>query len=349
MRVALAISGLIAAATIVSTAPATAQQAPSGPVATVASTPAPDASFLAANRKKPGVIQTASGLQYQMLAAGDGPSPTDNDVVLVNYIGKLTDDSVFDRTPQPMAMPVAGLVPGFAEALKLMRKGAKYRVWIPANLAYGDRATGPIPASATLVFDIELLDFMSREAYASFGRQVADAALVPPSIGETTFLAKNRIAPGVVETRSGLQYRVLVPGDGSRPTDDDVALVNYEGRLSDGTVFDKSSQPTPIPVQGVVPGFAEALKLMRKHEKLRVWIPAQLGYGAEEQRDGQGKVAIPANSLTEFDIELIDFLPRTVLDNYRRQMEELSKTGGAPMPPPPSPSVRPTGSRPVAK
>src|SRR5258706_139433 len=93
------------------------------------------------------------------------------------------------------------------------------------------------------------------------------------------FLSRNLSGDkSIVETKSGLQYKILTPGKGgAKPTDQDVALVNYEGKLTDGTTFDKSQQPTPMPVASVVPGFSEALKLMTKGAKYRVWIKPSLG------------------------------------------------------------------------
>jgi hypothetical protein len=122
----------------------------------------PVSSFLAKNRRAPGVIQTASGLQYEILSPGKGGvTPTDADVALVNYEGKLTDGTTFDKSQQPTPMPVKSVVPGFSEALKLMPKGAKYRFWIKPSLGYGDKPNGPIPAHSVLVFEVELVDFMS--------------------------------------------------------------------------------------------------------------------------------------------------------------------------------------------
>lgn len=138
----------------------------------------------------------------------------------------------------------------------------------------------------------------------------------------TAFLTKNRAAKGVVETASGLQYQVLTPGSGTEtPTDQDMALVNYEGRLIDGTTFDKSPQPTPMPITGVVPGFSEALKLMPKGAKYRFWIKPSLGYGSEASGP------IPANSVLVFDVEMVDFLPETVV---RRMMWENEQNARAP-------------------
>lgn len=142
-------------------------------------------------------------------------------------------------------------------------------------------------------------------------RAAAAKAPAVPLSPEEAFLARNRKLRGVIQTASGVQYRVIKPATGAHPTDTDIALVNYEGKLVDGTSFDRSTQPTPMPVSGVVPGFSEALKLMAKGETLRVWIPSRLAYGAEDQRDGQGKVVIPGKSTLVFDIELVDFQPQS--------------------------------------
>jgi FKBP-type peptidyl-prolyl cis-trans isomerase FkpA len=131
--------------------------------------------FLAANAHVAGVTQTASGLQYKVLTPGNGPKPTDDDVALVNYVGSLTDGTVFDQSPQPMPLPVAEMVPGFTEALKLMPKGAKYRFWIPPALGYGDQASGPIPAHSVLVFNVELLDWKSTAEFQMMQQQMQQA------------------------------------------------------------------------------------------------------------------------------------------------------------------------------
>ncbi len=108
--------------------------------------------------------QTADGLRYQVLKSGKGDRhPTDTDVALVNYVGRLSDGTVFDQSQQPTPLPVSGVVPGFSEGLKLMTKGARYRFWIPGKLGYGERGAGPIPPNATLVFDVDLLDLRSQE------------------------------------------------------------------------------------------------------------------------------------------------------------------------------------------
>ncbi len=150
-------------------------------------------------------------------------------------------------------------------------------------------------------------------------------------------LARNARAKGVVTTPSGLQYKVLEKGKGTaKPTDADVALIEYEGKLLNGTTFDKSQQPTPMPVAGVVPGFSEAMKLMPKGSKYRVWIKPSLGYG--DKATGP----IPANSTLVFDIKLLDFLPESVVRQMQAQQGAGGMPGGAGMPgmPPQGPGGR---------
>lgn len=117
--------------------------------------------FLANNGKKPGVKTLASGLQYQVIKAGQGASPKAADTVRVNYEGTLLDGKVFDsslRSGQPAKFRVDGVIPGWTEALQLMHVGDKWRVFVPSELAYGaNGAGGVIGPHSVLVFDIELL------------------------------------------------------------------------------------------------------------------------------------------------------------------------------------------------
>ncbi len=148
------------------------------------------------------------------------------------------------------------------------------------------------------------------------------------------FLTANARKAGVVTTPSGLQYKVLTPGAGPKPTDSDVALINYVGKLPDGTVFDQSQQPTPMPVAGVVPGFSEAMKLMPKGSKFQVWIKPELGYGGPRPAGApplDGKAAELAKQVLEFQIEMIDFLPESVVRQMQmQQMQQMQGAGGIP-------------------
>ncbi len=116
--------------------------------------------YLEKNKARPGVVVTPSGLQYEVLRAGAGAQPTAAQSVEVHYHGTLIDGTVFDSSVQrgqPISFPVTGVIPGWVEALQLMQVGAKWRLFIPANLAYGDRGQGPIPPASTLVFEVELI------------------------------------------------------------------------------------------------------------------------------------------------------------------------------------------------
>jgi FKBP-type peptidyl-prolyl cis-trans isomerase FklB len=120
--------------------------------------------FLAANKTKPGVVTTASGLQYQVLTEGTGPKPLPSDKVKCHYHGTLLDGTVFDSSVdrgQPVDFQVTGVIQGWVEALQLMPVGSKWRLFLPPNLGYGDNAAGPkITPGSTLIFDVELLEIV---------------------------------------------------------------------------------------------------------------------------------------------------------------------------------------------
>src|SRR5262245_49714437 len=120
------------------------------------------AKFLEDNKKKTGIKTTASGLQYKVEKEGTGATPKATDMVTVNYRGTLIDGTEFDssyKRGQPATFPVNGVIKGWTEALQLMKQGAKYQLFIPASLAYGERAMGPdIGPNSTLIFEVELQD-----------------------------------------------------------------------------------------------------------------------------------------------------------------------------------------------
>jgi FKBP-type peptidyl-prolyl cis-trans isomerase len=116
--------------------------------------------FLARNGKKKGVVTTPSGLEYEVLKAGSGNSPTASDMVTVNYRGSLLDGKVFDssyKRGQPATFPVNRVIPGWQEALKMMKPGAKWRIFIPPQLGYDVNSPPPIPPGSLLIFDVDLL------------------------------------------------------------------------------------------------------------------------------------------------------------------------------------------------
>ncbi|GAC1425128.1 MAG: FKBP-type peptidyl-prolyl cis-trans isomerase [Flavisolibacter sp.] len=121
--------------------------------------------FLADNKKKPGVMTTASGLQYEVLVSGSGPKPGLTDTVIAHYKGTLLDGKEFDNSykrGEPLTIQVNRVIPGWTEALQLMPTGSKYKLYIPYKLAYGPNDNGPIPGGSMLTFEVELLSIKGK-------------------------------------------------------------------------------------------------------------------------------------------------------------------------------------------
>src|SRR5215831_5404125 len=161
--------------------------------------------FLAENKKKDGVKTTASGLQYKVQKEGSGESPKETDTVVVNYRGTLLDGTEFDssfKRNEPATFPVNRVIKGWTEALLMMKPGAKYQLWFPSALEYGDRGVGKdIGPNSTLVFDVELLSIKPPEtpganttpgaAPAGAGNKASTpAAAAPPAPKGATAAAK---------------------------------------------------------------------------------------------------------------------------------------------------------------
>ncbi len=159
--------------------------------------------FLTENKKKEGVITLPSGLQYKVVKEGDGPIPTINDIVTVNYIGTLIDGTEFDssyKRGQPATFPVKGVIPGFSQALQLMKVGSKWQLFIPSNLAYGERGAGKeIGPNATLIFYVELLKLpISKEGQTA------------PAFGQSSKEAIRALKKLEAKCQAGINYRDYV-------------------------------------------------------------------------------------------------------------------------------------------
>lgn len=155
---------------------------------------------------------------------------------------------------------------------------------------------------------------------------------------DAQYLADNADEEGITVTKSGLQIKTIQSGEGKPPTDNDVAMISITGTLRDGKVFQEPASG-PFPVSGGIPGFTEALKLMQKGGKYKIWIPSEIGYGPNDIPDPKtGEVGIPGGSTLIFDVELQDFLPREQFEAaMQQQQEQMQKAGagGAPGGPPP--------------
>lgn len=159
--------------------------------------------FLAENAKKPGIEKTASGLQYRIIEAGAGSTPGTNDEVTVNYTGKLIDGTVFDSSEKqgrPAKFRVNGVIKGWTEALLKMKKGAKWELYIPSDLAYGERGRPSIPPNSTLIFTVELVDIAPAPA--------------PPAVGQQQPVTSDIIkVPSAEELKKGAKIEVIKPED----------------------------------------------------------------------------------------------------------------------------------------
>jgi len=163
--------------------------------------------FLAENTTKPGVITLPSGLQYKVLAEGSGESPKSNDVVTANYRGTLIDGTEFDsssKSGQSLVRPANMLIKGWTEALQLMKPGAKWQLFIPPDLAYGERGSGAqIGPNATLIFEMELVSF----------KPPSPPPTVAPAQPVTSDIIK---VPSKEELEKGAKIQILKPEDVER-------------------------------------------------------------------------------------------------------------------------------------
>ncbi len=120
--------------------------------------------FMQTNKEKPGVVVLPEGLQYEVLKEGKGRQPVVSDAIKAHYKGALLDGKEFDssfKRNQPFSAPLRSLIKGWQIAIPLMNEGSHWRLWIPSDLAYGDRgAGGDIPGGATLIFEVELLEIL---------------------------------------------------------------------------------------------------------------------------------------------------------------------------------------------
>lgn len=259
------------------------------------------------NHGRPGVEKLDTGVEYVVVKKGDGQgdSPEPRDRVEVRYEGRLAKtglkfDSSYDRG-ETSTFQVNGVIPGWRDGLQKMKPGDQFMFWIPAAQGYGERGAGlEIPPNSDLQFQVELVRVL---------KDPWPKALPWPTD-----------ASDITRMPSGLEYRVIESGptDGGSPTDGDVVLVHFEGRLEDpdyqvgDTLEEKldsslvvstyaENQPKEFLVSGLTPGWQEVVKMMRPGDRWMARIPAQINYG-EDSAD-----RIPPNSTVIYEIELLAF------------------------------------------
>ncbi len=238
---------------------------------------------------KNGFTTLPSGLQYKITQKGSGATPKPGDKITAHYTGKLTNDTVFDSsvkrgTPFQFKLGKGQVIKGWDEGFALLKKGEKATLIIPPGLAYGSTARGKIPADATLIFDVELIDFQE--------------AVVPKP-----YDVKGK---DTLKTASGLKYIMVKKNDAGTKTEaGKKVMVHYSGYLPDGKMFDSSverDQPFPFMLGNgqVIKGWDEGILLLKEGEKARLVIPYSLGYGEQ----GRPPI-IPPSSTLIFDVEII--------------------------------------------
>ena len=240
------------------------------------------------------VIVTESGLKCEFLVHGTGIKPKTGDKIVAHYTGTLVDGTKFDSSVdrgKPFEFPLGKgrVIKGWDEGFALMHVGDKAILTIPPELAYGERATGTIPANSTLIFEVELLN-------------VIEKVVPKPFVIEGLETKK---------TESGLEYIIVKEGTGDFPKAGDQVFVHYTGYLIEGKIFDSSverGQPLPFPLGTgrVIKGWDEGVALLQTGGKARLIIPPDLAYG-EKGYPG----LIPANATLTFDVELISIKPIT--------------------------------------
>jgi peptidylprolyl isomerase len=240
-------------------------------------TPPPDL-----NAPPTDAARASSGLISRTLQPGTGTqNPTATDFVTVHYTGWVASDGrMFDSSVArgaPSTFPLNKVMAGWRECVQLMTVGEKRRCWIPEHLAYKGQDGRP---TGTVVYDVELIDART------------SPAIPPPDVKAPPADAK--------KTASGLAYKVLRPGTGSRnPSARSRVTVNYTGWTTDGKMFDTSitrGKPAVLELNGVIAGWTEGVALMVEGERTRFWIPQDLAYKGEANQ--------PRGMLV-FDIDLI--------------------------------------------
>ncbi len=264
----------------------------------------PLATLIPWNAEAGNVQATESGLQYVIVKEGEegGETPTARDRVSVWYDGRLNDGTVFDSSYErgsTSSFGVSQVIKGWTEGLQLMSVGDEFVFYIPSELGYGQnpRPGGVIKPGDDLIFRVELTQVVK----APEPRAVDTAAW-------ERYTPWDSSNADVQKTDSGLEYVVLASGDegGLSPQNSDTVVVYYEGRFAEtGEVFDSAFQrgeAALFPANGVIPGWVEALALMKPGDRWLVHIPSDLAYGT------QGYGPIPPNAALNFEVELMDVL-----------------------------------------
>jgi peptidylprolyl isomerase len=285
------LTALVGCATGTPTTPATGDPTPAtdttGATPTTSNTVILDMPTPEPTREAPtlsdAAITTDSGLRYEDTVAGEGEGAVFGNEVTVNYSGFLTDGTLFDSSVgvQPFTFTIGAgrVIKGWEEGLIGMKKGGQRILEIPGDLAYGEQGAGMIPANATLIFEVEMVDFRPQ--------------LTPAEVSSYE------------TTENSVEYAILTEGTGDPISRNDLVTFNFNAWRGDGILFDSSTQAGQpaqftLGTSGLA-GLDEGMEGMKVGEKRQIKIPPEMAYGA----DGAGDV-IPPNDTIIFEIELVE-------------------------------------------
>lgn len=257
-----------------------------------------NAAFKEANiGQYPKAVQTESGLLYLHEKEGEGPLAKAGDLIELHYVGYLPDEKKFESSydrgqPFQFIYKEQPILPGWEEAIGLMRAGGKMKMIMPHWLGFGKQGKGAIPAEATLTFDLELVSIKDPKAEE---KRLAE---------EFKNEMKDRF-PDALQTESGLMYIIEKDGNGTHPEKGQTVSVHYTGTLVDGSKFDSSrdrDKPFEFPIGAgrVIKGWDEGIPLASVGGKIKLIIPHWMAYGAN------ARPGIPANSHLIFDVEMLE-------------------------------------------
>lgn len=244
-----------------------------------------------------GIQKSESGLLYLIEKEGDkSVTPNPTDMISMNLKWTLIDGTEMMPTEegQPTKQTLNSMFPGWQEGMALIGKGGKITLWIPAELAFGDRGYSMCQPNEAHKIEVEIIDFYENSPEANLARSEKWLAEVEATV------------EGVQKTESGLLYLIEREGDKNlMPAAEDSVVAHYEGTIWDGTKFDSSydrGEPATFPLNRVIPGWTEGLQLIGKGGKITLWIPAELGYGQRNMG------TIQANDALKFVVELEDVI-----------------------------------------
>lgn len=252
-----------------------------------------------------GWVTLPTGVKYRVKTQGDGPTAQRDQFVEVDLTLTLIDGTQLftsNQLGEKTLFPANGVMRGWADVMAVMPQGSRWELAIPASRGYEGQERPDIPPYSTLLFDVSLETVMS-VAEMNARRQAKQEVFAKE---QRAYIAEYAKKSGVLSTETGLLYEILDsgPADGLLPVKTSKVEVNYRGTYTDGREFDSSykrGKPSFFHPSQVVPGFEEALLLMRPGDKWRLTLPTELGYGVA----GFGSI-VPPHAVLIFEVEVVE-------------------------------------------